>query len=278
MFNEPGEKEINLLPIVVHGAMCHEEKYKIVREAGLGICGMVSLCLEGEGLYTDSFGRKHSVKAGDIMFFTPETPHSYEPVIRPWKVIFILFSGSELVAICESLNLPPSGMFSPTQQLAEKANDYVHKILRAYESGAASRHITASTYLYMLLTLISKCGTSAVKNFENGFVKLVPAVQYIKNNYDNRDLTSDMIASHSGISHPHLCRLFAAVYGISPHDYLITTRVEQAKTILAEDKNIPVKAVAEMTGFSSPSYFTKVFKAKTGLTPAAFRSHGKYDF
>ena len=277
-FNEPGEKEINLLPLVVHGAAEHTERFRCGRPSGLGTCGQISLCTGGKGRFFDSLGKGHIIEPGGIFYFAPEAPHSYEPVESPWNVIFILFSGCELPDIWSSLDLPPSGALNPSPNDTVKIRMLIDDIFEAYESGSVSRHIKASASLYGLLTLISELNTDSAKNHEAGVIRLIPAIRYIDSHFDNNNLTSDMIAAHSGMSHPHLCRLFSAVYGMGPHDYLVRTRVNFAKSMLAEQKNVTIGFVAKRSGFSSVSYFTKVFKAKTGLTPAQFRRQNTYDF
>lgn len=278
MFKEPTERELCLLPVVVHGVKEHTETKITSREAGLGTCGMISLCLEGEGVFTDSFGHQNAIRPGDILFFMPETPHAYRPVTHPWKVLFILFSGCELSSIYTSLNLPASGTLSVGKEQGKRLRSLVFDVYDAYKSDAASRHISASVSLYSLLTLMSACCTSSSKNIEADVNKLMPAVQYIKNHYDDCNLTAQMIDEHSGMSHPHLCRLFSAVYGMTPHDFLLNTRIERSKVLLAENKEMPISLAASKSGFSSASYFSKVFRSKTGFSPAQFRHQTMYNF
>ena len=278
MFKEPTEKEMCLLPLVVHGVKEHTETKITSREAGLGTCGMISLCLEGEGIFTNSLGHVSAVRPGDMFFFMPETPHGYKPAVRPWKVLFILFSGCELSSIYTSLNLPTSGMLSVDGEQGELLRSLVWDVYDAYKSDTASRHITASVRLHNLLTLMSICCTSSSKNIEADVQRLMPAVQYIKTHCGDCNLTAEMIDAHSGMSHPHLCRLFQSVYGMTPHDFLQHARVGKAKVLLTENKDMPIRIVATKSGFGSVSYFTKVFKAKTGFTPAQFRHQAIYNF
>lgn len=278
MFKEPSEKEVNLLPIVVHGIQKKEECVKLVRESGFGTCGQLSLSVSGEGRFIDSFKSEHVIKAGDIFFVTPEAPHSYEPIESPWIVEFIIFSGDMLSDIFHGFNIPASGVISAEADNAGEIANLFKSINSVYHSEAVSRHITASAHLYKLLSLISKSSAASSKKLQAEIEKISPAVQYIKNNFHNCELTSEMIAKNSGISHPHLCRLFSSTYGMTPHDYLVQTRIEQAKSLLSEQKNLPISRIAAATGFNSVSYFTKVFKAKTGLTPAGFRRQTTYYF
>ena len=278
MFKEPAEKEVNLLPIVVHGIQKKEERIKLTRESGFGTCGQLSLSISGVGKFTDSFKREHVIKPGDIFFVTPEAPHSYEPVSSPWDVEYILFSGDMLSDIFRSFSIPASGVVSAESDSAGEMANLFQAINSVYHSEAVSRHITASARLYKLLSLISKSSAASSKKLQAEIEKISPAVQYIKNNFHNCELTSEMIAKNSGLSHPHLCRLFSSSYGMTPHDYLVQTRIEQAKFLLSEQKNLSISRIAADTGFNSVSYFTKVFKAKTGLTPAGFRRQTTYYF
>lgn len=278
MFYEPSEKEVNLLPLVVHGIETTEERVNRVRNSGFGTCGQISLSVSGEGRFVDPFKRSHEIKPGDIFFIAPQAPHSYKPVTRPWIVNYILFSGEMLNEILGSFNLPPGGVVSVGAEGAEEMTSLFASIDSVYRSGAASRHIIASASLYKLLSLISTSETFSSKKFKTDFDKTIPAVEYIKSHFYDCDLNSKMIAKSSGVSHPHLCRLFSSVYGMSPHDYLVQTRIEQAKQLLSEQKNRPVSQIAAAVGFSSASYFTKVFKEKTGFTPAGFRRQTTYNF
>ena len=278
MFNEPSAKEVNLLPLVVHGISRTAERFKRVRDSGFGTCGQISLSISGTGIFTDSFKRVHTINPGGIFFVTPEAPHGYEPVTSPWVVEYILFSGHMLSDIFNSFNIPPSGVVRAGSESAQKITALFPPMNSAYISDTPSRHITVSAYLYRLLFLLSKSGSATSKKLEIEIDRLTPAIQYIENNFDDRGVTSEMIAKNSGISHPHLCRLFSSAYGITPHDYLVQTRIDRAKLLLLEQKNTSVSQIASATGFNSVSYFTRVFKAKTGFTPAGFRRQTTYDF
>lgn len=278
MFNEPSAKEVNLLPLVVHGISRTTEHIKRVRDSGFGTCGQISMSISGTGSFTDSFKRVYTINPGDIFFVTPEAPHSYEPVISPWVVEYIIFSGNMLSDIFSSFSIPPSGVVTAGSESAREIAALFPLMSSAYISDAPSRHITTSAYLYRLLYLISKSSSAASKKLKSEIDRLAPAIQYIENNFYDRGLTSEMIAKNSGISHPHLCRLFSSAYGITPHDYLVQMRIDHAKFLLLDQKNTSINQIASEAGFSSVSYFTRVFKAKTGFTPAGFRRQTTYDF
>ncbi|MEH2080317.1 MAG: helix-turn-helix transcriptional regulator [Nostoc sp.] len=65
-------------------------------------------------------------------------------------------------------------------------------------------------------------------------------------------------------------RLFKRATGISPHQYIIKQRVEQAKLLLSKT-DLMIANIAQLVGFSSQSHLTQQFKRLTGITPKQIR-------
>lgn len=83
-------------------------------------------------------------------------------------------------------------------------------------------------------------------------------------------LTLDWLAQQVGISKFYLSRLFRTYFSISPMQYLCQRRILEARHLLATtDHN--QDAVAMLSGFSSPSYFSQAFKRVTGMNPSEYR-------
>lgn len=81
----------------------------------------------------------------------------------------------------------------------------------------------------------------------------------------------DELARQLGVSKSHLVRVFTARMGIGPGQYLIQTRVDAAKILLAQ-RDYGLDVVASLCGFSGANYLCKVFKKHTGQTPGMFRA------
>lgn len=77
------------------------------------------------------------------------------------------------------------------------------------------------------------------------------------------------LAALCGLSVRQLTRGFRASRGCSIGDYVATSRIENAKKMLATDQSI--KAIAYTLGFASPSSFCFAFRRATGETPGQFR-------
>ncbi len=77
------------------------------------------------------------------------------------------------------------------------------------------------------------------------------------------------IAREVGISPFHFIRLFAAVFGITPHQLRKRERLARARQLLAEGR--AVTDVCLDLGFSSLGSFSSAFKARLGESPASYR-------
>lgn len=84
-------------------------------------------------------------------------------------------------------------------------------------------------------------------------------------------LDLDAVAAHAGYSRYHFVRLFRAVYGQTPGQYLSRRRIERAEDLL-RTANLSVTEICTLVGFSSLGSFSSSFKKHTGLTPSEYRA------
>ncbi len=77
-------------------------------------------------------------------------------------------------------------------------------------------------------------------------------------------------AREAGLSPFHFLRLFSNVLGVTPHQYLVRSRLRRAARLLAEDDR-PITAVAFDAGFADLSNFVRTFHRAAGVPPNIFR-------
>jgi len=100
------------------------------------------------------------------------------------------------------------------------------------------------------------------------YKRIVQAKLFIDAHYgEDIDLTN--IADEACFSKFHFIRLFKSIYGKTPHQYLISVRVERAKEHLQKGES--VTDTCFLVGFDSISSFTGLFKKLTGITPSEFQ-------
>lgn len=87
----------------------------------------------------------------------------------------------------------------------------------------------------------------------------------------HEDWPVERLASVSGVSEAHFARSFKEAFGVPPHRYLLTRRIERAKAML-RDSDVPILDIALETGWQSLGTFGRVFKDVTGQTPSELRA------
>lgn len=93
--------------------------------------------------------------------------------------------------------------------------------------------------------------------------------QWLALNYKTPAPVAAMIAM-SGLSDRSFARRFAKATGMKPMDYVHALRLEEAKQML-ETTDLSIEAIADETGYGDTSFFHKLFKRQTGLTPVQYR-------
>jgi transcriptional regulator GlxA family with amidase domain len=94
---------------------------------------------------------------------------------------------------------------------------------------------------------------------------------------DRMDAASDeewpvrRLARVSCVSEAHFARSFKEAFGVPPHRYLLTCRIERAKALL-RDTNVAVTEIAFQTGWSSLGTFGRTFRDITGESPGELRA------
>jgi transcriptional regulator GlxA family with amidase domain len=91
--------------------------------------------------------------------------------------------------------------------------------------------------------------------------------------YDDDNPVARMVAQ-SGLAERTFKRRFKAATGYAPIDYVQTLRIEEAKQML-ETTAEPTDRIALQVGYEDPTFFRRLFKRRTGVTPARYRQKFK---
>ena len=86
----------------------------------------------------------------------------------------------------------------------------------------------------------------------------------------HRQIDLEDAAAQAGISPFHFLRLFAGVLGVTPHQYLVRSRLRHAARLLADDDSA-VTDIAYDVGFGDLSNFVRTFHRAAGVSPLRFR-------
>ncbi len=79
------------------------------------------------------------------------------------------------------------------------------------------------------------------------------------------------LAQVSAVSAAHFARSFKEAFGVPPHRYLLTRRIERAVALL-RDTDLPITEIAFQTGWTSLGTFGRIFRDITGDNPGGLRA------
>jgi AraC-like DNA-binding protein len=83
-------------------------------------------------------------------------------------------------------------------------------------------------------------------------------------------ITLHGICDEFGVSQPYLSRIFRKYKNMSFVEFITNARINEAKRLMLENRDMHLKDIAAIVGYSDPNYFSRIFKAVTGLPPSGF--------
>ncbi|MDR0430533.1 MAG: response regulator [Tannerellaceae bacterium] len=95
------------------------------------------------------------------------------------------------------------------------------------------------------------------------------AIDYVRTNIENPELSVEAMSKNLGLSRTHLHRKLKALTGQSPVEFIKMIRMKQAAYLLSTGK-LSVSEVGYKVGYNTPSYFSSSFNAYFGMSPTAY--------
>ena len=105
------------------------------------------------------------------------------------------------------------------------------------------------------------------------FARLCRARDLLREVHD-RPLTIDDVAREAAMSPFHFIRRFHPLFGDTPHQFRVHSRLERAKELLALHDD-PVTAICMEVGFSSLGSFSHLFAQRVGVPPSTYRRRAR---
>jgi AraC-like DNA-binding protein len=225
------------------------------------------LCLSGRG-YIEQSGKCESIRAGQIGWLNVNHPHAHwADLDDPWEVYWLRVQGSQIEGTYKILStMLPSLVFdSISVERVRKEYESIFEIMRELPKTAEAR-LNASMATLIALLFESLNEEPSYPAYSTGVGKCVDAMRFAY----HRSWKILELARLSGMSEPHLFRVFKKETGVSPIVWLRRERMNHAKRRLVET-NDSIAEIAEQVGFEDPFYFSREFKRVSNLSPRAFR-------
>lgn len=156
----------------------------------------------------------------------------------------------------------------------ENYDELAYYILNIHKSNTDDSYSTdyIKGYFYHLYAFFQKIGfmePQTIDTSKKGYDKIHKITDYINENYAE-NITLESLSRDFYINPSYLCRLFKEVTNLTIFEYLNQIRVKNAELFLTStDKSI--MEISQLLGFSSQTYFNRVFKSIMMLTPSEYR-------
>jgi len=267
-FRFPGAAEAGLLDLFAVGKQSiRDPGYRWHgRERGDGPLFLFQYTLAGSGLL-EAGGRSWTLGPGQGFSVRIPSDHVYriDPAQGRWDLLFLLVrpGGAEALWSPATAKLGAVAAFPDSSAPIRALEDL---ILAAQSRRIAGAH-EASLLTYRFLVELSRFASHPRPR------PLPPAVAEAVRLLDegwSRPWKLPEVAARVGLSPSHFHRQFHRHTGMSPLEWLTRRRIEKAVELLGTPGQ-RVQTVARTLGFADTSYFIRVFRRWTGVTPGALR-------
>lgn len=235
-----------------------DSHYKIDRQF-VDLYLLVYVC-DGE-LNVNSRGQHIIAKRDQIVLFDCRHPHIYSCPSHA-NLLWFHFDGNSSQHYVNKLYQQHGILFD---------GEHIHRLKKYFELIlSCSRQIIVnehqiSVYIHSVLSGLATSGLNTVQTVS----ALLPVFQYIQNHY-HETIELEQLAQRSNLSVSHLIRTFRKHTHSTPHEYLLSYRLRQAKHLLLTT-SMTIERIAEKCGFNSASHFARAFRHSHDITPTQFR-------
>ncbi len=272
-----------LNPHIRH-AKHHRSTFTVRREMSVCYDARLFYFENAEGTLSVN-GEKYNITNPTVIFLPPLSRYIFRiKTVDETKVSVFNFDLTQLAAdIKSSLGTPTVTTFDPS--LAPKGGEidgfsepivryssvpsaHISAAIKAYAVGRGAYLERSSAYLKLALLTLTDGG-------DREYSPIVKEIlSYIKNNLSNHLMTNESIAKALNYHPYYLNRVIKRELGVALRSYIINARLDTAALALASGAD-SVSEIAEHVGFSSTSYFVKMFKAREGVTPLEYRRRAR---
>lgn len=147
-----------------------------------------------------------------------------------------------------------------------KVTEIIEKIVRLYEASVRSYPLIKGMIFELISLLIEEKNTESADKYAS----IRKGIAMLESNVYG-DISISEVAKACNVSEAHFRRLFKEYAQKSPIRYRIELKISYAKRMLT-DTDMSVERISEALGFESTSFFCRVFKRKTGVTPSEYRN------
>ena len=227
--------------------------------------------VDGKGEFNIQ-GQRFPVKANDFVIINPQVEHTeLSSPDEPLEYIVLGINGlsfSNLTPVSEGGH--PFSFFN----LRDEQKDilrYLNAMVQEATSQQMSYELVCHNLLEILLIKILRHQHFDLEvGKQSKATKDISFIKHYLETYYHESIQLEDLASMTHLSRFYISHSFKKEIGMSPMEYLIAIRIKESK-ILLRTTNYSISQVADIVGFTTPTYFSKQFRKSTGISPTDYR-------
>ena len=227
--------------------------------------------VDGKGEFNIQ-GQRFPVKANDFVIINPQVEHTeLSSPDEPLEYIVLGIRGlsfSNLTPVSEGGH--PFSFFN----LRDEQKDilrYLNAMVQEATAQQMSYELVCHNLLEILLIKILRHQHFDLEvGKQSKATKDISFIKHYLETYYHESIQLEDLASMTHLSRFYISHSFKKEIGMSPMEYLIAIRIKESK-ILLRTTNYSISQVADIVGFTTPTYFSKQFRKSTGISPTDYR-------
>ena len=224
--------------------------------------------VDGKGKFLVN-GEEYNLQKGQGFLIEPEVQTYYQADEEvPWTYLWIGFGGKKAEDYLRDLGLNKKQLIFQCG-CGEELKQIVYSMLKHRKYTAANEYFLEGLLYTFFGTLKENMEIAGNAGEKDGNLYVRKVVEFIQNNYADPVRVKD-IADYVGVNRSYLYTLFQDNLQLSPKEYLTNFRLTRAAELL-QLTDLSVETVAMSCGYQDALGFSKIFKAKMGITPSAYR-------
>ena len=217
------------------------------------------------------------IEKDDILFVNSYTPHRTRYEADGMRNILLQFdlpttsdSSLKYVSRFSKVTDTPMYLFKANEKDTEELKKCILSIADEFykQNDFWNEYVNANILMIMAILRRKKIISDSIHKKEAEIDKIKPAIEYINENY-SQDISTAELSRLLGFNESYFCRLFKNAIGTNAIEYINFVRVCKAEHLLT--KNVSISDIASTTGFSSLSYFNRIFKKYNSYTPSEYK-------
>lgn len=224
----------------------------------------------GTGLFLID-NQEHPVTVNDIIIINPEVSHA-EVNINSQSLEYIVL-GIEGIQLAAGKYSGKNFCILDHYESTE-ISGCLWNILREMEQKHTGFEEVCQACMEMLVIRLMRSidlSVSADSQSAAGNKPCAAVKRYIDQHFKEA-LSLEQLAAKAHMNKYYLAHTFKEEYGVSPINYMISRRIVESKYLLTET-DLSLSQIAQLLGFSSPSYFSQAFRRSQGVSPMDYRKN-----